>query len=551
MPVGVLADRDTVAGQLRDLAGQPGLASRRDELTTLADALQGIGDSDLEPWTELDLLAAYARPESVRPAPGDEPGRGRLWGLLEAALGALVFVPLLLTWVGLTRASSAYEALIGSDPKMAARPFLQLWQTGFDGRLTGWSTFGNVAMLATGALVVLLVLTALHGVRRAREDRREAEAGRAAEELLARLVPVLTRAQLLLNEERLPSPARFTAELTKAAGSLGSLVRRSSVTQKELTAAATAVGEALDGAERRLASVDAATRPLEDAVTRVETAVRTTGDGVGKALDGVRAVSGEVRDELGEAGRRVEDSVHTLGAAQRSFTTATEVATDVSARVLDRLDEVTEETARAVAGSRETVRRLADEAAALRETAERFAELVTVVAEAARAGGFSGPRPDGGAGPRPDVHLDAHPDAHPDLRPELHPGARPGGRPDGRPTGHPTGRPTVSRPGGPVPVPRAPVGDGPGRSSSTEGRAGSGVESTGHGGGPYGPWVDDEPRDARPAGAWPVTDARPADAGAHSDAHTDADAGVPTAPHPTDPAHPTGPTGPTDPAGPR
>ncbi|MFF2021776.1 methyl-accepting chemotaxis protein [Streptomyces sp. NPDC058171] len=467
MPVGVLADRSAVAGQLRYLADQPGLARRRDELSTLADALQGVGDSDLEPWTELDLLDAYARPESVHVPDGDD-GRRGLWGLLEAVLGALVFVPLLLTWIGLTRASSAYEGLIGADPKMAARPFLQLWQTGFEGRLTGWSTFGNVAMLATGAIVVLLVLTTVHGIRRAREDRREAEAQRTADDLLARLVPVLTKAQLLLNEEKLTSPARFTSELSKAAGSLGSLVRRSATTQKELTAAASVVGEAVDSAEQRLAGVEAAARPLEEAAHRIETAVRTTGGDVGKALDGVRTVNGEVRDALGRAGERVEDSVHTLGAAQRSFTTATEVATDVSARVLDRLGEVTEDTARAVAGSQEAAKRLAEEARALRETAERFAELVEVVAEAAREGAFR-PRVPGPAG-------------HPEQ------GASTS---TGRTSVNPSsGDPTVVN----QTLVKPTLANQPPGSSSTEGRTGTGVESAA----PYGPWLDDEPQDARP-----------------------------------------------------
>ncbi|MER5490061.1 methyl-accepting chemotaxis protein [Streptomyces sp. NPDC002490] len=517
MPVGALADRTAVATQLRDLADRPALAPRRDELTTLADALQGLGDSDLESWAELDLLAAYARPESVRVPAAEPDGPERaVWGVLEAVLGTLVFVPLLLTWIGLTRASSAYEALIGADPKMAARPFLQLWQTGFEGRLTGWSTFGNVALLATGAILVLLVLTAVHGLRRAREDRREAAAQRTAEDLLARLVPVLTRAQLLLNDERLTAPGKFTGELSKAAGSLGSLVRRAASTQKELTAAATVVGEAVDGAERRLAGVDAATRPIEQAVGRVEAAVRTAGDGVGKALDGVRTVNGEVRDALGAAGERVEDSVHTLGAAQRSFTTATEVATDVSARVLDRLGEVTEETARAVAGSQEAVRLLSDEARALRAAAERFADLVEVLAARSAPAPASpapvvpaGPSGGGPGGPPPTAPAPTGPFVWP---PASSPSSSPSLAPPAghREPGTPSTPGAVPGASGPVPpVPRA-------GSSSTEGRTGTGVESTSPGG-RYGPWVDDEPQDARPVvdadpltGADPVSDADPA-----------------------------------------
>ncbi|MEU0688422.1 methyl-accepting chemotaxis protein [Streptomyces uncialis] len=393
MPVGALADRAVVARQLKLLAAEPGLAARHDELIALADALRGRGD--VEPWTELDLLDAYARPESVHALRIAPPDRA-FWGWLEAGIGALVFLPLLLTWYALSEATSAYEALIGEEPKAAARPFLQLWQTGFEGRLTGWSTFGDVAVYASWAIVLLFVLTAVHGVRRAREDRREAGADRTAAALLARLVPLLTQAQLHLNKQRLTSPARFTGELSRAAVSLGQLVVQASQTQERLTAAAASVGSSVESAERRLAGVDAAVQPLEGAARRIETAVTRGGGEVGKALDGVTAMNGEVRDVLDRAGERVEDSVHTLGAAQRSFTTATEVATDVSARVLDRLTAVTEQTAKAVAGSQEAAVRLSEEARALRETADRFAELVDALARSgaalgARAGGADRP----------------------------------------------------------------------------------------------------------------------------------------------------------------
>lgn len=390
MPVGALADRRAVAQQLRDLAEQPGLAARRDELVSLADALQGIGDGDVEPWTELDLLQAYARPESVTALGSGDP-RPRYLAWLETAIGALVFVPLLLTWFGLVKASSAYEALIATDPRAAGRPFLQLWQSGFEGRLTGSSTFGSVAQSATLTIAALLVLAVVHGWRRAVVDRGEEAAQRAADALLARLVPVLTRAQLLLNEERLTSPQRFTAELTAAAKTLRELGDKAIRAQKQLAGAAATVGDAVEGAERRLAGVDSAVRPLEESASdigktlekvgdRVETAVTGTGVMVRQALEDVRTASTEVRDTLGRAGDRVEDSVHTLAAAQRSFTTGAEVSADVSARLLDRLSDVVEETG---AG----IHRLDDRTDALRQAAERFAELAAELGRAHLAGG--------------------------------------------------------------------------------------------------------------------------------------------------------------------
>lgn len=422
MPVGALATASIVAAQLDDLADDPGLGSRQVELKYLANALRGLGDGDIEPWTELDLLQAFARQESVS-AVFDEKPEHRAWAFLEVGIGSLVFLPLLLTWLGLSRATSAYEALIGEDPTAAARPFLQLWQSGFEGRLAAWSTFGHVAAFATAVIFLLVLLATVHGVRRTQTERRADRAQRSADDLLARLVPLLTRAQLLLNEQRLSSPQRFAAELTGAATTLGKLGDKAVRAHKQLDAAATSVAAAVEHAGSRLASVDAAVVPLENAVARVESAVlantgeiskavasladpleqnsarlesAVSGSGVmvRRALEDVQAVNGEVRDALGAAGERVEGSVTVLAAAQRSFTTGTEVAADVSSRVLDRLGKVTESTAEAVALSQRAVLGLDAQTGALRDAAGRFAEIAealsrTVTELAAAAPAFA------------------------------------------------------------------------------------------------------------------------------------------------------------------
>ncbi|MEO3766124.1 methyl-accepting chemotaxis protein [Streptomyces sp. B8F3] len=376
MPLGALGDRHGVAAHLTDLAEEPGLASRRDELTTLAHALRGIGTSDLEPWTELDLIAAYGRPESVHEALRPPP-QPRYLAWVEATLGALVFVPLLLTWFGLTRASSAYDALTQAEPKQAERPFLQLWQTGFEGHLTGWFTFGHVVASATAVIACLLLLALLHGWGRAAADRAEEKARQDGDRLLARLLPVLTRAQLLLNEERLGSPARFAAELGKSAANLNRLTSKAVSTQERLTKASEQVGAAVRGAERRLAGVDAAVAPLEQAAEGVAKAVLDSGARMNGALGDVRAVNGEIRDRLDRAGERVEDAVTVLAASQRSFTTSTEVAADVTAQTLTRLGEVAEQSALAVTAAQDTARRIAEQTDALHAMASSVAELAT------------------------------------------------------------------------------------------------------------------------------------------------------------------------------
>jgi len=374
MPSGALMDRHVIAQSVEELAERPTLGTRKEELTALAAALRNQDATELDPWSELDLLAAYARPESLRAGMGQGGGHP-LWSYAEGVLGALVFVPLMLTWYGLTRASSAYGALTGADPGAASRPFLQLWQSGFEGHLTGAFTFGHVAMSATVAITLLFALVLVHGLRRSAVTRREEDADRGREELLAALVPVLTRAQLVLNGRRSSSPRRFAAELTEAAVTLRRLGDKAVRVQKDLTSAASAVGDAVRGAERALAGVDTSVKPLETAVDRVEAAVSDGGERVRKALDDVRDVSGEVRLAVQGAGDRVEDSVTVLAASQRAYATGIEVASDVSAQLLGRFGEVAEGTARAVEESQHAVRELNAQSGALRAAADEFARL--------------------------------------------------------------------------------------------------------------------------------------------------------------------------------
>ncbi|MFF3418573.1 methyl-accepting chemotaxis protein [Streptomyces sp. NPDC002698] len=393
MPSGALMDRHVIAQSIEELAERPALGTRREELTALAAALRKQDAHELDPWSELDLLTAYARPESLRAA-GARGGGHPLWSYAEGVLGALVFVPLMLTWFGLTRASSAYGALTGADPRAASRPFLHLWQSGFEGHLTGAFTFGHVAMSATVAIALLFALVLVHGLRRSAVARREEDADRGREELMAALVPALTRAQLVLNGQRSSSPQRFAAELTEAAATLERLGDKAVRVQEDLTTAASAVGDAVRGAERRLAGVDTSVKPLEIAVGRVEAAVSDGGAQVRKALDDVRDASGEVRLAVQGAGDRVEDSVTVLAASQRAYTTGIEVTSDISAQLLGRFDEVAEGTALAVEESQHAVRELNSQSGALRAVADEFARLVAEL----RAGGppYFGPPGKGG-----------------------------------------------------------------------------------------------------------------------------------------------------------
>lgn len=422
------------ARHLEDAARDPALAPRAEELRALARALDSTDADALNVWADLDLMAHFARPESV--AEPVDTGRGeRLDSVLDWILGALVFLPLLFTWFGLWQASSAYGALTGDDPKAAGRPFLQLWQSGFDGHLSEAYRFGHVAVGGCLALVMLFVLTAVHGYRRTRAERRAEQAGERARAALVRLVPVLTRAQLSLNEHRFASPQRFAAELNSAAGRLQRMHSKAIATQEALSRAAELVSEAADKAEQRLSQAEAYVRPIEQVVLRIEETVRDSGTAIqtavqglddpltqagrrladavsgqtgvlDKALEGLRTAgddmrdvlsraadrletavgdnSDRVRDALSDAARQVEDSLTVLAASQRGFTTGIEVVADVNGRLLDDLGTVADRTGEAAEASREALLGIEARSRAVQEATDRFVAVTEALERALR-----------------------------------------------------------------------------------------------------------------------------------------------------------------------
>ncbi|MFG3151933.1 hypothetical protein ACGF7W_07785 [Streptomyces sp. NPDC048219] len=422
------------ARHLEDAAQDPALAPRAQELRALATALDSTDVDALDAWADLDLVAHFARPESI--AEPVESDRGQqLDSVLDWVLGALVFLPLLFTWFGLWQASSAYGALTGDDPKAAGRPFLQLWQSGFDGHLSGAYRFGHVAVGGFLALVMLFVLTAVHGYRRNGAERREEQARERVRAALTRLVPVLTRAQLSLNEHRFASPQRFAAELNSAAGRLQRMHSKAITTQEALSRAAELVSLAADKAERRLEQAEAYVRPIEQVVLRIEETVRDSGTAIQAAVQGLDdpltqagrrladAVSGQtgvldkalenlrtagddmrdvlsraadrletavgdngdrVRGALSDAARQVEESLIVLAASQRGFTTGIEVVADVSGRLLNDLGAVADRTGEAAEASRKTLLGIEERSQAVQEATDRFIAVTDVLERALR-----------------------------------------------------------------------------------------------------------------------------------------------------------------------
>lgn len=366
-----------LAAELRELAAHPALAARAAQLREVADAV--LSPDLAERWCEVDLFAAFPPEETVRP---DHPGSARWWHALLTAAGlvqpVLVFLPISITWLGLKNATTAYGELLAiAGAEAARRPFLELWQQGFDGRLPAWQRFDGVALATLVAIFLLIAVTFAERLLRRMAERRS---GERTEALRARLRTALTAATLVLAEARLASPARFQAELGKSAVELRKVgqtigrVHAKVVPALEkaldstgratdalvaaadgvrgsipaLTAHLTAVTDAakdlLEAVERVAGAVDSVGRRTDAAVDRVGDRVggliTTATDGVRQALDEFTAAAGRM---VADTAAHLDTRVGELTGATAGLGSAVSRVEAVAARSGDRLaDAVTQ-----------------------------------------------------------------------------------------------------------------------------------------------------------------------------------------------------------------
>lgn len=305
--------------------------------------------TSLERWAELDLAGAFARPELFAPEPLRQTGRMRralpwlpknpAWErAIEATLGVFVFVPLLITWTGLYEATSAYGALSATDKQQATRPFLQLWASGFDGRLPSLFRFGDVACGAVVIIGLLLALAMAHALSRYRTGYTADD----MEDNCAELAAVLTSTQLYLAGFRLTSPARFTETLSRSADTLSALIRDAHEAQGSVTTVLTkaaeisgSLGAAADKMTDAIAVIDSSSARIEQIIqngTSTLTDIQRTGMDALKSLvdDGVLALRAGQQAALDTVETAARAGAAAVDAARDATTAAVTAATAAS-----------------------------------------------------------------------------------------------------------------------------------------------------------------------------------------------------------------------------
>jgi hypothetical protein len=124
------------------------------------DALVRTLLEDLESGQDLDAWASLASFEILPPIEykaGDK--RVRLANLISIVRNILVFVPVALTWIAVSKATTAFEQYTTANPTAVVN-FLEFWQNGYGILAKEW-TIGHIAFLdfAIIAIVIGLSLT--------------------------------------------------------------------------------------------------------------------------------------------------------------------------------------------------------------------------------------------------------------------------------------------------------------------------------------------------------------------------------------------------------
>ncbi|GAA0396833.1 hypothetical protein Acor_62000 [Acrocarpospora corrugata] len=264
------------------------------------------------------------------------------------------------------------------DKALDGKSFLEQWQVGFNGRLSGALYFDKIALWTLVCLGVLLVVSLVQAMLRWQADRA---ANLEQEDLLARLAAALTAAEFRLTEYRTTDTAQLAVgaqDLLNAAKEIQRASDSARVTQLEaheglkevrdtidnlrlavdtllagatsVRAAADRIGDAAQGVGVKLAEISAASTSVAgatSALTRSSASdsalIRTT---VAESQRELGAGIGGALAHTGDAIRQALDEWRTEGAiyAHRNETTADQLGLIVSSieqtiSSMDRLPE--------------------------------------------------------------------------------------------------------------------------------------------------------------------------------------------------------------------
>jgi chromosome segregation ATPase len=159
-------------------------------------------------FSPLDSLFDAEKLVARRGGPIDRDGISRS----EKWRNVLVLVPLVVTWIGIAWAASAYSSLLARDPAQAAQSFIYLWQDGFEQTMP--LTLGRVAIIDGLILTAVILLTAIVYFRGSRHSRAQED---DASGLRAEIESTMYDVDRALASYRAPEAAQVALQVNEVA----------------------------------------------------------------------------------------------------------------------------------------------------------------------------------------------------------------------------------------------------------------------------------------------------------------------------------------------
>lgn len=349
--VGVFGpDLEATRAKLRELGRRPSLQARTRSLNALADAL---GKPEAQAWARVDLGLVFSDDVVRDPAVSEQEA---LAAGLEKWRNISVLAPLIITWMGIASATHAYGNLLDVQPEQASKPFIQLWEQGFNGTASWWvlpfSVIGALDVIAVGIVIGLSYL-----VGRARV-RAEVDLPAADDLVRDELRDVLVDASLLLAKDAMGSPRFFDDTLTVVAQKMADVesrivqsgaqadkaLERAIEVVEKLDAAALKMTEAGGSIAGGLKAVEPLLSDARDELKAVAAADRAVAAEVGRGIGSLSAAAGDVASsarDVAQAASGVGHDFRAGGAAADRLAQSVETAAEKVGDASGGLDSVT------------------------------------------------------------------------------------------------------------------------------------------------------------------------------------------------------------------
>ena len=166
-------------------------------LRNLGDAI--VGNSETGVWAKADIYQLINPDSIIEQYRRKRLSPGGLVQTLELFRNIFIFLPIIVTWLGISQATGAYHALLAQClklcPDQISQPFLFLWEQGFGGRIADVFRLSNIGLIDASILAVIFMLTLFVTLLAIANNRREE---REAQHLNTRFVNVLAQSSLAL-----------------------------------------------------------------------------------------------------------------------------------------------------------------------------------------------------------------------------------------------------------------------------------------------------------------------------------------------------------------